>query len=88
MDALRTLTSALGHYDPDAADNSPQAQLPQGGPADRADRLAGRDAGARSKRAAARSQPDPVLGHAANFLYMLTGERPERRSRRARSTSR
>jgi citrate synthase len=21
-------------------------------------------------------QPDPVLGHAANFLYMLTGERP------------
>ena len=25
MDALRTLTSALGHYDPDAADNSPQA---------------------------------------------------------------
>ena len=26
--------------------------------------------------AAARLQPDPVLGHAANFLYMLTGERP------------
>src|SRR3981081_3168410 len=25
MDGLRTLTSALGHYDPDAADNSPQA---------------------------------------------------------------
>ena len=25
MDALRTLTSALGHYDPDATDNSPQA---------------------------------------------------------------
>src|ERR1700724_1096335 len=25
MDALRTLTSALGHYDPDSADNSPQA---------------------------------------------------------------
>src|SRR3982074_565533 len=25
MDALRTLTSALGHYDPDAADQSPQA---------------------------------------------------------------
>src|SRR6184192_3268289 len=25
MDALRTLTSALGHYDPDASDNSPQA---------------------------------------------------------------
>ena len=25
MDALRTLTSALGHYDADAADNSPEA---------------------------------------------------------------
>src|SRR5690242_12328505 len=25
MDALRTLTSILGHYDPDASDNSPQA---------------------------------------------------------------
>ena len=25
MDPLRTLTSALGHYDPDAADQSPQA---------------------------------------------------------------
>src|SRR5438094_4993941 len=25
MDALRTLTSALGHYDPDVADNTPQA---------------------------------------------------------------
>src|SRR6266849_3439228 len=25
MDILRTLTSALGHYDPDAADNSPAA---------------------------------------------------------------
>src|SRR5438067_12737545 len=26
MDALRTLASALGHYDADAADNSPSAQ--------------------------------------------------------------
>ncbi len=25
MDLLRTLTSALAHYDPDASDNSPQA---------------------------------------------------------------
>jgi citrate synthase len=27
--------------------------------------------------------PDPVLGHAANFLYMLTGQRPDVRSTRA-----
>src|SRR4029450_4295979 len=25
MDTLRTMTSVLGHYDPDAAENSPQA---------------------------------------------------------------
>ena len=28
-------------------------------------------------------QPDPVLGHAANFLYMLTGERPSALATRA-----
>src|SRR5439155_5461346 len=28
-------------------------------------------------------QPDPVLGHAANFLYMLTGERPNGLATRA-----
>ena len=36
MDMLRTLTSALGQYDPEAGDNSPQAQLSQGRPPDRA----------------------------------------------------
>src|SRR4030095_7042413 len=29
MDALRTLTSALGHYDPDAHDHSPHAKYRQ-----------------------------------------------------------
>ena len=28
-------------------------------------------------------QPDPVLSHAANFLYMLTGERPSALATRA-----
>jgi citrate synthase len=28
-------------------------------------------------------QPDPALGHAANFLYMLTGKRPDALSTRA-----
>src|SRR5437660_1232628 len=28
-------------------------------------------------------QPDPVLGHAANFLYMLTGDRPNATATRA-----
>ena len=83
MDLLRTLTSALGHYDPDAADNSPPGQLPQGRPADGADRLAGGDDGTGQCAAAAPIPPDPVLGHAANFLYMLTGERPSALATRA-----
>ena len=34
MDALRTLTSVLAHYDPDASDNSPPGELSQGRSAD------------------------------------------------------
>jgi len=69
------LTSALGHYDPDASDNSPQAN-------DRkAVRLTSQIASivaaiGRTKNGGNPIDPDPVLGHAANFLYMLTGERP------------
>jgi citrate synthase len=75
MDTLRTMTSALGHYDPDAADNSPQANYRK------AVRLTGQIASliAMYGRLAAGGgpiQPDPALGHAANFLYMLTGTRP------------
>ena len=75
MDALRTLTSALGHYDPDAADNSPQANYRK------AVRLTAQIGSlvatmGRVNAGGGPIQPDPVLGHAANFLYMLTGERP------------
>src|SRR5476651_1105916 len=82
MDALRTLTSVLGHYDPDAADNSPQANYRKAVclTAQIASLVAtmGRvDAGQGP------IQPDPVLGHAANFLYMLTGERPSGLATRA-----
>ncbi|HEX3702206.1 MAG TPA: citrate synthase [Vicinamibacterales bacterium] len=75
MDALRTLTSALAHYDPDASDHSPQANERK------AVRLVAQISSlvATMGRMAAGGgviQPDPVLGHAANFLYMLTGERP------------
>ena len=75
MDALRTLASALGHFDPDAASHTPEANYRK------AVRLTaqlstlvatiGRIASGEGP-----IQPDPVLGHAANFLYMLTGERP------------
>lgn len=75
MDALRTLTSVLAHYDPDAADHSPQANYRK------AVRLTAQlgtlvAAIGRINAGGAPVQPDPVLGHAANFLYMLTGERP------------
>ena len=75
MDLLRTLTSALGHYDGDAADHSPQANYRK------AVRLTSQISSlvatlGRLAKGQGPIEPDPVLGHAANFLYMLTGERP------------
>lgn len=76
MAVLRTAVSALGQYDPDAGDNAPEptrrkairliAQFPTIVAA--FDRL--------------RNGEEPVaprddLSHAANFLYMLTGEEPD-----------
>ena len=45
MDALRTLTSILGHYDPDATAIDAAGELSQGGAAHRAAGLARRDVG-------------------------------------------
>jgi citrate synthase len=75
MDTLRTMTSVLGHYDPDASDNSPQANYRK------AVRLTGQLASlvatyGRLQAGGGPIQPDPALGHAANLLYMLTGTRP------------
>ena len=82
MDSVRTLVSALAHHDPDAGDDSPAASMRK------AVRLTaqtgalvatlGRLAGGGAPMAA-----DPVLGHAANFLYLLTGERPSALASRA-----
>ena len=75
MDMLRTLTSALGQYDPEAGDNSQPANHRK------AIRLTAQLAGlvatyGRMQAGGGPIQPDPALGHAANFLYMLTGNRP------------
>ena len=75
MDLLRTVTSALGHYDSDASDNSAQANYRK------AVRLTAQISSivaaiGRMKNGGGPIDPDPVLGHAANFLYMLTGDRP------------
>jgi citrate synthase len=75
MDALRTIASALGHYDAEANDPSPQAQYRK------AVRLTAQigtivATWGRLQAGGGPIAPDPVMGHAANFLYMLTGERP------------
>jgi len=75
MDALRTLTSALAHYDREASDTSPQAQYRK------AVRLTAQigtivATWGRMQAGGGPIDPDPVMGHAANFLYMLTGQRP------------
>jgi 2-methylcitrate synthase len=82
MDGLRTLTSALGHYDPDAADNSQAANYRK------AVRLTAQIASVvatygRLEAGGGPIQADPALGHAANFLYMLTGNRPNALATRA-----
>ena len=82
MDSLRTLTSALGHYDRDASDQSPQANYRK------AVRLTAQLGSivatyGRMQAGGGPIQPDPALGHAANFLYMLTGNRPNALSTRA-----
>jgi citrate synthase len=82
MDILRTLTSALGHYDADASDHSPQADYRK------AVRLTAQLGSlvatmGRMQNGGAPLQPDPVLSHAANFLYMLTGDRPSGLATRA-----
>ena len=82
MDALRTLTSILGHYDPDANVFSPQANYRK------AVRLTGQIGAVvatwgRMAAGGGPIDPDPALGHAANFLYMLTGQRPSGLASRA-----
>ena len=82
MDMLRTLTSALGQYDAEVNDSSPQAQYRK------AVRLTAQMASivatyGRLQAGGGLIQPDPALGHAANFLYMLTGQRPNALATRA-----
>jgi citrate synthase len=75
MDVLRTAVSALAAFDPDVADNSAEATLRKGV------RLTSQvpmliAAHDHIRRGRELVRPDPALGHAANFLYMLKGFRP------------
>ncbi len=76
MDTLRTAASALAHYDRDAADDSPAANYRK------AVRLTAQMASlvatiGRLEQNQGPIDPDPVMGFAANFLYQLTGQRPD-----------
>jgi 2-methylcitrate synthase len=82
MDMLRTLTSALGQYDPETGDSSQPANYRK------AVRLTAQLASlvatyGRLQAGGGPVQPDPALSHAANFLYMLTGHRPSALATRA-----
>ena len=75
MDVLRTATSALAAYDPEVNDNSTEATLRKGV------RLTSQLPTIVMTHEALRNGREPVppsrtLSHAANFLYMLTGEEP------------
>ena len=75
MEVLRTAVSALGAFDPETGDNSPEATLRKG------IRLTSQVPMIVTAHERIRNRLEPVpanpsLGHAANFLYMLKGETP------------
>ncbi|MSQ41642.1 MAG: citrate (Si)-synthase [Dehalococcoidia bacterium] len=75
MEVLRTAVSALGAFDPEVADMSPQATLRKGV------RVTSQAATAVAAHHALRNgkpvpQPSKTLSHAANFLTMLQGKEP------------
>lgn len=75
MDVLRTATSALAAFDPDVTDNSPEATVAKG------IRLTSQVPMIVATHERIRNGLDPVtpdanLAHAANFLWMLKGEKP------------
>ena len=75
MDVLRTAVSALAAFDPDTADNSQAAMMRKG------IRLTSQVPMIVAAHEAIRhgrqpTAPDPTLGHAANFLWMVQGRKP------------
>ena len=77
MHVLRTAVSMLSLYDPEANDMSPESNHPQGAEADGADGDHRHHLRPASQKAASRSKAIRSSGLAANFLYTLTGKRPD-----------
>jgi citrate synthase len=75
MEVLRTAVSALSFYDPDESDNGHDANV------SKSFRLTSQIAMLvaaydRLRKGKPVVEPDPSLSHAANFLWMLNGEKP------------
>jgi citrate synthase len=86
MDVVRTAVSALGLLDPDAGNDSREANLRK------AVRIQAQvptlvAAWARIRKGRPAVAPNPRLGLAANFLYMLTGKKPSELAAKAMDTS-
>jgi citrate synthase len=82
MDVLRTAASALSFYDPDEPANDHEANIRK------AIRLTSQIAMIvaaydRLRKGKPVVDPDPALSHSANFLLMLTGNRPSATAERA-----
>jgi 2-methylcitrate synthase len=75
MDVLRTAVSALAAFDPEVADSSPEATIRKGlRLTSQVPMIVAVHEHIRNGREPV--APDPRLGHAANFLYMLKGKAP------------
>ncbi len=86
MDVIRTGVSMLAHADPDVGDNSEAANVRK------AERLVAKSstlvaAWARIANGLEPVEPTADLDHAANFLHMLNGERPDPEHARALDVS-
>ena len=75
MDTLRTLVSSLSHFDAGANDMSPAGRYKTSVTLTAQVATVVATAG-RIATGGGIIDPDPALGHAANFLYTLTGKRP------------
>jgi citrate synthase len=82
MSVLRCVVSYLGHYDPDAENNSLEASIEKAYllTSQFANTIAAFD---RLRKGLEPIEPRRDLNHAANFLYMLTGREPDAVASRA-----
>ncbi len=86
MDCMRTSASLLGHWDPEPADNSHEANLRK------ACRLLAQlpvvlGARHRLRNGEQPVEPDPSLSLAGNILWLLNGKRPTARAEKAMDVS-